>query len=224
MRSTILLLFIVLLISSCNKDEVQTPAVASLNLVNAVVGGTSVRQGSIVSAVANNSSARLAMLAGQNDLYVWPVGDSLNPYFVYNKLAITDRANYSLFVCGAPGNTEGVLIKEDLPYRTDSTIGIRFINLAPNSTPLNITLSTSNTVQEVSSLAYKQYTQFKTFPGLYNSSYIFQVRDANSAAPATPKATFSLSATQIPRFSNFTLVIRQNGTSGFAVFRVNDQR
>lgn len=51
---------------------------------------------------------------------------------------------------------EGIFIKNDtIVSHTDSVIGIRFINLSPNSTPLDITLLTSSAPNEVSSLDYK---------------------------------------------------------------------
>jgi hypothetical protein len=226
LNQLITLLCAIIFIASCKKDEIETFFVTSLTTVNAVVGGAGMKLGSQATTISNNSFAQLSLLAGSNDLYVWPVADSLHPYFSNSKFVTQDREVYSLFVCGQAGSTEGVIIKEDIPYRTDSTAGIRFINLSPNSKPLNITLSTTPTINEASNLAYKQYTEFKTYPGLYNSAYIFQIRDASTASPATPLATFSLTASSVPRFSNATLVIRGlvGATPALGVTRVNNDR
>jgi hypothetical protein len=150
----------------------------------------------------------------------------MKPYFSYPKFITKDREIYSLFVCGQVGNAEGVIIKEEIPVRTDSTAGVRFINLAPNSKPLSITLSTSPAINEVSNLSYKQFTDFKSYQGLYNSTYTFQIRDASTASPATPLATFSLTASTVPRFSNITLVIRGliGATPALGITRVNNDR
>ena len=209
--------------SSCKKDEVELTPLASLNVTNAVVSGTTAKFGSRTTTISNNNYTQFGLVAGDNNLYIYPSADSLKPYYSNNKFAASQGEIYSLFLCGDTLAPEGIVIKETIPYRTDSTAGIRFINLAPASTPLSITLSTSTTVNEVSDLAYKQYTEFKSFPGLYNSTYTFQLRDAACADPLPPLATFTLSAAQVPRFANITLVIRQNGT-GLSVFRVNNDR
>lgn len=213
-------------IFSCKKYEIKTYGMASLTTVNAVVGGVGMKVGSGSTTITNNNFAQLSLLAGSNDLYVWPVADSLHPYFSNSKFVTEDREIYSLFVCGRVGSTEGVIIKEDIPVRADSSAGIRFINLSPNSKPLNITLSVSPTINEVSDLAYKQYSEFKSYPGLYNSSYTFQVRDASCISPAPPLTTFSIPALLVPRFSNITLVIRGlvGATPALGVTRVNNDR
>ena len=210
MKQIIYLAIVVTIISSCDKDEVKTSPLTSLMIGNFVSGGAAVKLGSNATTINNNNTngTQLALVAGENNLYIWPLGDSLNPYYVQNKFVSADREVYSLFLGGTVANKEAILIKENIPYRTDSTAGIRFINLAENKPSVNITLSTLTTVNEVSALAYKSYTEFKSYAGLYNSAYTFQVRDA--ANPTTVLATFSLTAAQVPRFANITLVIRQH--------------
>lgn len=221
LKQLLTLLIAVSIFSSCKKDEVKTVPVASLTLVNAVFGGTSAKFGSRDFACPSNFAFPYALNAGSNDLYVWPSNDSLHPYYTYSKLTVADREVYSLFLCGTPTTPEGILLKENIPYHTDSTLGIRFINLAANKPSINITLSATPTVNEVSNLSYKQYTEFKSYAGLYNSSYSFQVRDANN--PSTVLTTFSYSISNLPRFANVTLVIRQNG-SGVAIFVEKNDR
>jgi hypothetical protein len=113
-------------------------------------------------------------------------------------------------------------VKENIPYRTDTTAGIRFINLSPDSPPLNITLSTSPTVNEVSNLRYKQYTDFKSYPANYNSSYIFQVRDTTGNL----LKSYTLRASSFPLFANITLVIRglMNGSPAMNFTLVKNDR
>ncbi len=217
----LLLLIIAISYVSCEKDEVGTTPLASIAIVNAVNGGSSVRLGSNAITVSNNGSAQLAIVAGTNNLYVWPTIDTTKPYFTDAKFVAKNRGVYTLFLTGTVTAPEGILVEESIPYHTDSTAGIRFVNLVPSSMPLNITLSTSTTTNEVSNLAYKQYTDFKTYPGLYNSAYTFQVRAANN--PGTVLTTFALTSSTVPRFANITVVIRQNA-GGVATFRVNHDR
>lgn len=222
LNQLITLLIAVAFFSSCKKDKVEPTPLASLNITNAVFSGSTAKFGSRAQTIANNNFTSYGLIAGENDIYIYPSADSLNPYYNEAKFSVNEGESYSLFLAGAPGAIEAVKIKETIPYRTDSTAGIRFINLAPNKPSLNITLLASPAVDEVSALAYKSYTDFKTYPGSYNSSYTFQLRDA--ASPGTVLATFALTAAQVPRFANITLVIRQNGVSGVSVFRVNNDR
>jgi hypothetical protein len=205
-KITLLTLIVVMNFSSCKKDEIKAPPIGSLTLVNAVAGGKSVKMGSYVLATGVNNYNQFGLAVGENDLYLWPTGDSANPYFTYSKFTVQQGEAYSLFLGGIPTAVDGILIKENIPYRTDSTAGIRFINLVSNSSPLNITFSTSASTNEVSNLAYKQYTDFISYPSLYNSTYTFQVRAANN--PSTVLTSFTFSTSSVPRFANVTLVIR----------------
>jgi hypothetical protein len=220
------ILFLSIITASCKKEEIKRYPLTSLNVANFVSNGKQVKLGSIAATINNNSNLQMTLKAGENDLYLWPVGDSSKPYLVYPKFSSQENEIYSLFLHGDTLNPQGILIKENFPYHTDSTVGIRFINLSPNSSPLNITLSTSQAVNEAANLEYKQYTDFKTYAALYNSTYTFQVRDSKSIDPLPPLATFSLSAAQVPRFANITLVIRGmvGTTPALGVTRVNQER
>jgi hypothetical protein len=213
---------VILLNISCKKDTIKNLPMASLNVVNAVAGGTQVRLGSYSGSIPNNFFRQSVLLAGENDLYLWPVGDSLHPYYTYSKFNVEDRDVYSLFLCGTPvAGVEGIIVKENLPYHSDSTCGIRIINLSPNSGALNITLSISPTVNEVSNLVYKQYTDFKLYPAkASNVSYVFQVRKVSDN---TLLSSLTLST---PRFANVTLVIRGmvGSSPALGVIRVNNDR
>lgn len=206
---------------SCKKNSINLTPSASLNVINAVVSGTTARINNVsVTTIANNNYINFGVLTGNRPIYIYPSADSLHPY-VNTSMTFNRSDVYSLFIGGPATATDVVIIKENIPYRSDSTAGIRFINLAPNKPLINITLSVTPSVNEVSSLAYKQYSDFKAYAGNYNSSYSFQIRDA--ANPSTVLTTFSLAATAVPRFANITLVIRQNG-NGVAVFSVKNDR
>lgn len=219
MKRIIYLAIAAMIFTSCKKDEVKTSPLTSLNITNAVVGGTTAKLGSNATTISNNSYAQLAVVAGTNNLYIYPTTDSLHPYYTNDKFTSSDREVYSLFLAGTPTATDAIMVKETIPYRTDSTAGIRFINLANNNGALNVTLSTTPTVNEVAGLAYKSLTEFKSYPGLYNSAPTFQVRKADG----TLLTSFAFTTSTVPRFANVTLVIRQNGT-GVSVFRVNNDR
>ncbi|OQP59684.1 hypothetical protein A3860_36555 [Niastella vici] len=206
---------------SCKKDAIPVRPVASLTVTNAIVGSVSFRVGNIVLPIFIYDYAQLSIIAGESDLYVWPAGDSAHPYFQQPKFYAENRGVYSVFLAGqAPNNVTGIVLQDNIPYHTDSTCGVRIINCSPNSQPLNITLSTSPMVNEVSNLTYLQHTDFKLYPAkAANTSYVFQVRNA---ADNTLLGSIAL---QTPRFANVTLVIKgMFGTSSFGIFRVRNDR
>jgi hypothetical protein len=211
----------VILLSSCDKGNFNGPLLASLNVTNVVIDGKSIRLGSAVRAVANNSFAQFSLTAGENSLYVWPVGDSVRPYYTNAKFNIEHLEMYSLFLSGQASNISGLLVKDNIPYHVDSTCGVRIINLCPNSKALNITLSTTPTINEISNLAYLQYVDFKTYPAnAANAKYVFQLRNS-----ADNKLLTSYTLTS-PTFANVTLVIRGmvGGSPAIAVTLVTNDR
>jgi hypothetical protein len=103
-NKTITLLAIVTLINltSCKKDEIKSPPIASLTLVNAISGGTSVKLGSNILSIGVNNYQQFGLTAGEHELYVWPLGDSTHPYFTYDKFSVEQGEVYSLFLGGTP--------------------------------------------------------------------------------------------------------------------------
>ena len=202
---------------ACKKNGINTRSLASLTVTNVAVNGPAIRVGDNLNRINNNSSLQLGLYAGDNELYVWPVGDSANPFYTSPKFFAAEGSVHSLFIGGQSPNISGVLVKDNIPYHTDSTSGVRIINLVPKSTPLNITLSTSPTINEVTGLAYLQYTDFKIYPAkASNASYTFQIRKASDN---TILFNYLLPT---PRFTNVTLVIR--GVTTGSITRVNNDR
>src|SRR4051812_37758908 len=95
-----ILILIVIFSASCKKEKIETWPIASLNVINAIVGGTTARLGSNATSISNNNFTQLGLVAGNNDLYIWPVGDSAHPYFTTPKFNAEERAVYSLFLTG----------------------------------------------------------------------------------------------------------------------------
>lgn len=198
-------LFLGLFFLSCKKQSTfVNPHMASISIVNAVVGGSTVKMGSNTRTIPNNTYWPLTLSGNNKDLYVWPINDSLRPYYHQSKFEIEDRANYSLFLGGFSTAVDALLLKDELPNHRDSTCGIRFVNLCPNSIAINITLANSPTQHEAHNLGYKQYSSFKIYPAkASNTSFAFQIRRASDDSLLTTYTLFST-----PHFLNETLVIR----------------
>lgn len=216
------LLLAVIIFASCKKDEVKNIPMASLSVVNTVTGGTTVWFAYNVG-ISNNSSRQVTIKAGENNLYLWPNGDSLHPYYTYPKFVTQDREVYSLFLCGTPTAVEGIVVKETIPQWTDTIAGIRFVNLSPNSTGINITRPSTPTVNVVANLQYKAMTDFIGFPAGANVADTFQFRNASTNALLS---TVTFTKASIPRFRNMSLVFRGivGGTPAPGVTQVTHDR
>lgn len=214
---------------SCKKDNVLTD-LASVNIINATVNVTSARvnyQGLSVFYSALNDKVSF----GANKVYTIPANtlrlidivsatDSTISLY-HRKIKLAPGNIYSLYLAGQSTAVDTLFLKDNIPYRTDSTAGVRFMNLSYNSTPVNVTLSTTTTVNEFNNIAYKGITDFKTYPALKtNTSYVFQIRDGVSNNLLT---SYTLTT---PRFFNCTLVLKGivggTGTNALGVMRVNN--
>ncbi|MBO9565866.1 MAG: DUF4397 domain-containing protein, partial [Niastella sp.] len=134
---------------------------------------------------------------------------------------------YSFFVFGLSPNFDTLLVQDNLPnpYR-DSVLGIRLINLSPNSNPLSLTIASDTKVNIFSGIVYKRLTDFVTIPlpgNVTTNAVTFQVRDAITnnvlttyTLPLTPNSTYLNIGINKSRFMNLTLVVRglQGTTSG----------
>jgi hypothetical protein len=151
--------------------------------------------------------------------------------YLFNATLDLTAPIYSLFITGVAPVVDTVFRAETnypyvsqsfIPPREDSIVYIRFANLSPNSMPINIRLKDAPT-NEVSNLAYKAITDFKSYPA--DSSvhhYNFEIRDAIAD---TLLLKYSFNVTDTNRFKNVALILKglQGGTNGdaFSVSEVN---
>lgn len=212
-------LFAPILLVCCDKDEIKLTPLSSLTLVNVVNSGQPVRIGSNRLIVSNNNNGQFSFRAGNNNLYIWPVTDSLHPY--YNQPLSTGSGEiYSIFLSGDTTAVDGVVVKDNIPYRQDSSFGVRFINLSSGSSPVKINLMDSPGISEFGNLSYKQISDFKSFPALAASTgFTFEVRLVTTDSLLT---STEISSNNIPRFRNITLVYRGASEGPVGITRVNN--
>ena len=100
----------------------------------------------------------------------------------YNILPLIKGGIYSLFLCGADtSSVDNLFTIDTLPYHgpSDSTLGIRFVNLSAGSGPISVNLEGSANGSAVSNLPYKSITGFTGYPAKSSvRSYQFVFRDA----------------------------------------------
>jgi len=242
MKKILMILLTGLIIQSCKKEE-DTPALASITVVNAAidvaatkayasdkkVSWSAIPTGDVVN-FANFK--HFGVFAGSKNVAAVISADTTKN--LYSGTAEFKEASLNtLFLCGQAGSYEGVyLADENLPNYTEEVVGIRFINLSPNSPAISVNLVATPTVNETASLAYKQKNEFKTYPASNVSTGIaFQVKDAGTgvllasyALPATAVSPYTTATVAQARFKNVTLVIKGlvggTGTNAFGVFPV----
>lgn len=227
MRYMSYMLSVICIMLACKKKFANPEPLASITIANLVTPGSVAKLGTHFTAIQNinpNGAANFALPAGENRLYVWPVGDSLHPFY---DGWITTRGQeiYSLLLTGSPGSIASLLIKENLPQRTDSVFGVRFINLSPESPAVKVTLASSPETSEFENVAYKGVTEFKTYAAFAGiTEYSFQVRDvATNALISTFKIAGPTRSAGLPRFGNISLVLRGRigGSPAAGISRIN---
>lgn len=211
---------------SCKKDAPNYRPLSSLKVVNTLTGGAVVKVNNNGTTVSNNAVADFSLPIGNPDIYVYPVADSANPYYTSNKgVAVSEGDIFTCFIGGNVANKTALLVKENLPVHTDSTAGVRFINLSPGSPVVKVTLSTSTGTSEFGDIVYGQPTEFKSYAAAsINSTYTFQVRNAaNNTIIASITMSGTTLASFVPRFRNVTLVLRGvvGGSPAAGITRVN---
>jgi len=203
---------------ACNKSTFNLTPLSSLEIVNTVPASPGARLFGNPNAVAYGSYGQFGLLAGNNaQIYVWPTGDSLHPYYNSN-LAAVNGGIYSLYLTGTDPQKNTLLLKDTIPSYSDSSMGIRFINLSPDSGPVNINIAGAANGSSVPSLPYTSITSFMTFSANSANSggYNFEIRNASDSLLA------AYSQNIIP-FKNVTIVINGMLSDGsFAAFTVNN--
>ncbi|MDP9078903.1 MAG: hypothetical protein M3O71_15850 [Bacteroidota bacterium] len=204
---TVLAISLGMSLFACKQSGMVYPASGAINVINVVVGGTSLYlNNATTGAVKNNSAATFPLLAGQVQVNLSTLATTTVPSVTYyNQLiSMTGTGNISLFLSGAsPANVDTTRINETYKNYADSLCGVRFINLAPGSQTISVNLKGNTNGSEVTSLAYRSYSSFIQYPAkLANQSYVFEIRDA---ATGSLIISYTLAT---PYFHNVTIALR----------------
>ncbi len=101
------------------------------------------------------------------------------------QLHLPAGAISSLFLTGTVAAPDTLLTLDHPPYHpfADSSMGVRFVNLSPGSTPVSINIRGEATGSEAASLPFKGITGFKNYPTVSTvSEYVFEFRNASNGA------------------------------------------
>ena len=203
-----------LVISACQKTK-YVPPPASITVVHAMANEThsiaplfgakqSLQYFSTMQKINRYASFLFSPVAGPTAIQIVPSTDTMFN-ILHGSITLVSGNIYTLFLAGDSTKPDTVFTTDNIPYYSDSSTGIRFINLVPDSKPMlvNIQGNDPTKVDEFTNIAYKQLTAFKKYgASISNStSYTFEIRDQGTdSLLKTYKWTF-------PRFKNQTIVI-----------------
>ena len=159
------------------------------------------------SLTASSQRVNLHELKTANPPHVWVDTSMLKMFFQLPMGTVG-----SLFVAGTPAVPDTLFIK-DTPAHfpiTDSSMGIRFVNLSGAKTAVSINLQGQPPGSEAAGLLYKNVTAFRTYKAIPSvQQYVFEVRDAATGqllASNTINNPGVTAAVNQWRYHNFTLV------------------
>lgn len=243
---------IVAIIQGCKKENVVSTGTASLTVINAVPGSNPLvtnfsgnyalsnyyKNALQISYGTYNTTYEFGAYSGITPLALYAYPDTLATSKPLYNLSLNLLVNtiHTLFLTGTTTSPDTLLTADQPPYHSssDSTMGLRFVNLSPGSNPVSVNLSGSANGSEVASLSYKGVTAFKNYATVKAvSSYTFQVKDAgtgNLIASFTfsgiNNAIGTNTSANLYRFRNFTLALKgvPGGTGALAqgLFLINN--
>jgi len=210
---------------ACTKQTVSPTA--SLNLINAVPGSTP-------SLVTNFSGTTpivwyrtaLKLVYGTFDkasqglsfngpqklaVYLYPDTTTHSTPLFNLDLQLKPGTINTLFLTGTKAAPDTLLTTDVLPYypATDSSLGIRFVNLSTGSMPVSVNITGLANGSEATGISYKAVTGFKKYPATAAvSQYNFEFRDAASGTLLGSYVLTGVNSTVAAtarRYRNFTL-------------------
>ncbi|MDB5089224.1 MAG: hypothetical protein JWR09_3218 [Mucilaginibacter sp.] len=195
----ILLLTATQFILGCKKDKNLnvTQITSSLTVINAVPGSSPLATNfstnyTLTSYYKNalrinygtfSSSYEFGSHSGTTPLELYQYPDTLSSSTPLYKLSLNlgSGSIHTLFLTGLLSSPDTLFTTDHPRYHSssDSTMGVRFVNLSPGSNPVSVDIQGKANGSEVSSLAYKGITGFKNYvTNSTVSSYTFEFKDA----------------------------------------------
>ena len=212
------LIMLLVLSSSCHKSTNTAPV--SVNIAHAIINGDAVvpylgydPSMTFPTSPANikfGAAAKYNSFGGNNSITVVSLTNKTTAFFS-GTFDLDAGGIYSLFLCGTATAPDTLLIKDQIPYYSDSSAGVRFVNLSPQSAAMKVNIAGAPTTSVVDPIAYKQASAFKTFAAtadVTGSKYTFEIRNAaNDSLLLTYAWSYS-------RYRNNTLLITGYATQG----------
>lgn len=218
---------------SCTREQVKPDGTASLTIVNGLIdtgyqslmltsneltGPPQTAVPPILSKAVSGGGYEFGFLSGKRTVYLYAVrNDKLvsGPPLINLDIEFPNGYIGSLFIAGTLDKPDTLLVKDQPVYfpPADSSMGLRFVNLAQGGLPVSVNIKGQANGTEVNSLPFKAITAFKRYAAnAAVSSYVFEFRNSGTGELLT---SFTISNVNNPgtaspnlwRYRNFTLVL-----------------
>jgi hypothetical protein len=184
---------ITILYSSCKKENVRPASgAASLTIVNAVVGSSSLIPNfnssqplhyyQSAAEIGFGSSMEFGNYVGNIPLSFVDNSDTTKAVFK-EQLSIPAYSIQTLFLTGTLSSVDYFITTDKVPDLAfaDSLCAVRFVNLSPGSSPVSVDIQGNANGSEVASLSFKNISDFKKYSAKATiSKYVFEFRDVSS--------------------------------------------
>jgi hypothetical protein len=218
---------------SCQKTYVPPPP-ASIFIVNAMAGSNQIvpnfgtdtvyryykgpSSATTMVKISYGASVLYTRTPATTSLSVVPITDTV--FKIFNgTLDLASGAIYSFFLSGDTAHADTMMIKENIPSYSDSSTGVRFVNLSIGGKALVINLVGDSGNLQFPAIGYQGVTDFRKYSAVASAgtSYKFEIRDQ---ATGTLLKTYTWT---FRRFRNNTIVISGDPTipAQFKVFAIN---
>jgi hypothetical protein len=211
------------MILSCTKEKTFS-GTASLTLVNAVPNSTPslvtnfsgtdpITYSSALKVEYSKSAPNLSYTGEQRlAIYKYPDTNAHNAPLYDLTLDLQPGTIYSLFLTGTLSSPDTMFTIDTPPYHpfSDSTLGIRFVNLSVGGAPVSVNLVGRANGSEVSGLSYKNITGFAKYSATAAvSKYTFEFRNTATGVliSSIDVADINLLLYNKRRYRNFTLAL-----------------
>jgi hypothetical protein len=229
MKAIKYLFVIVFAAVGCKKETTGAKAIGSITIINALSDNSIIEPNftdSLISFSFNlakislGNSIEFGEPTGVIPLSVVSSADTMSPIFQQN-IEFESGSIRSLFLAnlGEPKECDYVLTLDTIPSISDSSAGVRFINLSPGGRLISVNLAGNPGSQtEFNNLAYEKISNFRNYPAtaLVGGVYSFEIRnESNDSLLATYQWSFTLQKSN-------TIVISGIENHGLNVFQVNN--
>ncbi|WP_443938679.1 DUF4397 domain-containing protein [Pedobacter sp. MW01-1-1] len=200
LKSLIVLLSVTLTFSACQKNSTEdTVQAAGIGFVHASPGTGSLDYivDGIKTGTFNYTNDRLYYAAYPGARIVGVAKKDSLYYLASGSTVLAMNSFYTVFVIDTLKSVKLMMTEDDLSAPQTNQAKIRFINLSPDSSPLDLAIEGNNTPL-FSAKAYKEYTSFTNIAP--NDSYTFQLKQAG-----TTTVSATLPATKIEKGKIYTI-------------------
>lgn len=188
------ILTIMLFLESCKKAVVEVKSPATVNVINAIPTSAGIIPvfGTTAAIQYFRNAQELGYTGfgvyyrnnGNNNIYILEDRDTtslaIKSSLFMGTLDLKSGNVYSLFLTGDTTKVDTLLVEDHIPYYSDSTSAVRFVNLSTGSPAISVSLQGNSTPEpEFADLRYKTVSTWKGYSATSDigGAYTFVISD-----------------------------------------------